>query len=100
MFPVPPPRRFSVLELNHRRTIRAAVERIEPRVLLAAAPFASLNSAGTLSVVGTSGNDTIQIRISGSSVVATRNGSSLSFSSSQVKRLWVDPFGGNDTVRN
>ena len=53
---------------------RSAIESMETRRLLAGDPFATLNSNGTLSVVGTGGNDLIIVRPSGLDIIAERNG--------------------------
>lgn len=83
-------------ESNSRRIHQAAIDALESRRLLA--DFASVNAGGTLSVVGTSNNDTITIDQSGSNIVARRGSQSLSFASSAVKRFWVNAFSGNDRV--
>src|SRR3954454_14005974 len=74
-------------------------EQLGGRFLLAH-DFASLNSHGILSVVGTSGNNTIVVDISGTKVRATRDGSSLSFDQSAVLGIWIDAFNGDDKVQN
>src|SRR4051812_15526062 len=74
-------------------------EQLEGRFLLAS-DFASLNSHGILSVVGTSGNNTIVVDISGTKVRATRDGSSLSFDQSKVLGVWINAFNGDDVVKN
>jgi Ca2+-binding RTX toxin-like protein len=76
----------------------AGCETLEPRRLLAS--FASLNAHGTLSVVGTSGDDHIAVQFTDTTVQAIRNGNTVSFSKSAVKRIWVNGFGGNDSIVN
>jgi Ca2+-binding RTX toxin-like protein len=64
------------------------------------AGFASISSHGTLSVVGTRNNDDLRVEFSGSHVLAKRNGQTLSFNKSDVKRIWMHGYGGDDTLRN
>jgi Ca2+-binding RTX toxin-like protein len=71
-------------------------ESFEPRLLLAS--FASLNAAGVLSVVGDSHSNTINVTYSGSNVKVTRDGSSLYFDKTKVKKVWAEGYGGNDKV--
>src|SRR4051812_23738430 len=75
----------------------SAAEQLESRVLLA---FASLNSHGILSVVGTSKNNSIVVDISATNVRASRDGSSLLFDQSKVLGIWINAFNGNDKVQN
>src|SRR4051794_24200512 len=72
-------------------------EQLESRFLLA---FASLNSRGILSVVGTSGNNSIVVDISGANVRAKLDGSTLNFNKTAVKGIWIDSFNGDDTIQN
>ena len=73
------------------------LESVEPRLLLS---FASLSAHGTLSVVGTGQNDSIVVKFNGSKTQASLNGQTLSFNKADVKRIWADGFGGNDTITN
>src|SRR5215813_9437162 len=75
----------------------STTELLESRTLLS---FASLNSHGTLSVVGTGGNDSITVQFSGTKVQAILNGQTLSFNKSDVKRIFAEGFGGNDSIKN
>ena len=77
----------------------SALQSLEPRRLLSAA-FASVNSQGTLSVVGTSKNDVITMSLHDGMIVAKLNASSLSFGATTVKRIWVNGFRGNDRIVN
>ena len=78
--------------------IRSVVlESMEARRLLS---FASLNAHGTLSVVGTGGNDSVTVQFSGTKVQAILNGQTQSFNKSDVKRIWAEAFGGNDRISN
>jgi len=76
-----------------------AAEQLESRVLLA---FASLNSHGILSVVGTSKNNkiTVDVNAATNEVRAVRDGSILSFPFDDVKGIWLNAFNGNDRVFN
>ncbi len=67
----------------------ASFESLETRRLLSSS-FASVNSNGTLSVVGTSKADTITVQTSGSKVQAILNGATESLTASTVKRIWAD----------
>lgn len=60
----------------------SAGEALELRAYLAS--FASLNSTGTLSVVGTSKNNQIDVSIVGSTVIAKRDSEMMSFAKSKV----------------
>src|SRR3954463_3739814 len=71
------------------------VDRLEPRLLLA---FASLNSAGVLSIVGDANNNDIKVTYSGASVKASRDGSNLYFDKTKVKKIWADGYAGDDTI--
>jgi Ca2+-binding RTX toxin-like protein len=62
----------------------------------AVAPFAVL-SGGRLTVTGTAGNDAISIGVSGSTLLATLNASTLSFNAASV--LAIDLFGGDGNDR-
>jgi hypothetical protein len=73
-------------------------ERLEGRMLLSVASFASISSRGTLSIVGTRKNDTIVICSPGGKVVVAVNGAEESFLKSSVRRVWVDGFRGDDTI--
>src|SRR4051812_42964346 len=80
------------------RALRAAVElqMLEARQLFAA--FASLTSAGTLNVVGDANANQISFDLSGESIIARRDGQSISFDAAKVKRFWANGFGGNDKI--
>ncbi len=75
------------------------VQRLEPRRLLAAS-FASLSSHDTLSIIGTTKNDTITISLTNGKIVAKLNSASMSFAKSSVKRIWADGVHGNDNIVN
>src|SRR5437764_8254708 len=75
----------------------AKLESMESRLLLS---FASLNSYGILSVVGTGGNDSITVQFSGTKVQAILNGQTKSFNKSDVKGIFAEGFGGNDRISN
>src|SRR5438067_6813369 len=75
------------------------VQSLEPRRLLTAT-FASINSHGTLSVVGTAKNDAITIEISNENIVANLNATSMKFPTANVKRIFIDGGRGNDRIRN
>src|SRR5947207_3134086 len=75
----------------------AKLESMESRLLLS---FASLNSHGILSVVGTGGNDSITVQFSGTKVQAILNGQTKSFNKSDVKGIFAEGFGGNDRISN
>ena len=75
------------------------VQLLEPRRLLAAS-FASLSSHGTLSIIGTTKNDTITISLNNGQIVAKVNSASMSFAISSLKRIWADGVHGNDHVEN
>src|SRR5215218_6479035 len=79
------------------RKLFSLSEQLESRIFLA---FASLNSHGILSVVGTSKNNAIVIDISGSNVRAKLDGSTLNFNKSSVKGIWVNAFNGDDNIQN
>jgi hypothetical protein len=57
---------------------------------------ASVDSAGTLIITGTAGNDSIVVKGSGNSATVTMNGGSETFNG--VKRIAVQAGEGNDTV--
>jgi Ca2+-binding RTX toxin-like protein len=76
----------------------SVLESLETRRLLAS--FASVNSNGTLSVVGGSKADTITVKIESNEVIANLNGATMSFDKGDVKRLWIDGFGGDDHITN
>ncbi len=83
---------------NHRDRPRR-VEPLELRLLLASSPFARISSTGTLLVAGDSRDNTIVVSTDHRGrIVATRDGVSLTFDSSKVKRVSVDAGGGNDKV--
>lgn len=75
-------------------------ETLENRAMFAAAAFASLSSHGTLNVSGTSLNDVISVRRSGSDVIASRNSSVLRFHYANVKRIMVKSLDGSDRFIN
>jgi Ca2+-binding RTX toxin-like protein len=79
------------------RHLFSITEQLESRRLLS---FASLSSHGTLSVVGTSSNDGIVVQFNGTKVDAIRNGVTESFNKVDVKRIWAESFGGNDSINN
>lgn len=81
------------------KSFKQPVEALEQRLQLAA-DFATLNSHGTLSVVGTAKNNQIDVSIVGSNVIAKRDSEAMSFVKSKVKRLWIAGFGGNDKLNN
>jgi Ca2+-binding RTX toxin-like protein len=72
---------------------------LERRRLLATA-VATLSSRGTLGVTGTGAADVITVAAdsTGANIVVTLNGSSESFPSADVRRLYVDAAGGEDAV--
>ena len=84
--------------LKMLRPMFSVSEQLESRILLA--DFASLNGNGTLSVVGTAQNNSIVVQFNGSKVEAIRDGVKLSFNKSQVKRIWINAFNGNDRITN
>lgn len=55
-------------------------------------------SGGTLTVRGTSGNDTITLAVQGADLVVTRNGTALSFTNADVTAIEVYALDGNDSV--
>jgi len=59
---------------------------------------AVLTSTGTFVVNGTNGDDRISLARAGTSLVATVNGKSFSFTYASVKRIYVAAMGGNDHV--
>ena len=79
------------------RNRSVVLESMEIRRLLS---FASLNTHGTLSVVGTGGNDSITLQFTGTKVQAILNGQTLSFNKSNVKRIFAEGFGENDHITN
>ncbi|MBI1249468.1 S8 family serine peptidase [bacterium] len=60
-------------------------------------PF-KLNS-GTLAIVGTDGNDTVEVHHTSSTITVSMNGKSTSFSASQVSKITFDGGAGTDTAR-
>src|SRR5438552_4581486 len=74
-------------------------EQLESRRLLAG-DFATLSSHGTLSIVGTSKADTIVVQFNGAKMQAILNGQTRSFNKSDIKRFWIESFGGNDRITN
>jgi uncharacterized delta-60 repeat protein len=100
---VTPDGRIVIAGLNGSKDASAYVARFVTTGV--AAPFASLSAGGTLSVAGTSQGDFIDVRATtdedGDPVVrASRNGASLDFAASAVKRVFVTGFGGNDQLFN
>ena len=74
------------------------IDGLDPRLLLAA--FATLNSRGTLSIVGGATADQIVVERAGASIRARLNGQSMSFAGSAVKRIWCKGFGDGDRIEN
>ena len=89
--------------IAHRPTLRAHgstvppsfVEGLELRTLFAGI---SLAGDGTLSVVGTTGNDTISVNLSGMQVVAKLNATTKSFAKASVKKLSLAGDAGADNI--
>ena len=75
------------------------VQLLEPRRLLSGS-FASVNSHGTLSVVGTRADDQISISVSGSKIVAKLNAATIGFAAAKVKRIFIAGARGSDVIRN
>src|SRR4051812_2095506 len=69
------------------------IEPLELRRLLS-----STLSARLLSVVGTSGKDTISLTVGGSSVTLKDNGATRTFPLANVSRIKVDALAGADVV--
>jgi uncharacterized protein YkwD len=61
-------------------------------------PPAVITPAGILVVNGTSGNDVIDLSLSGDSLVAKVNGEAFNFKHASVKRIYVSAMAGNDLV--
>ena len=61
-------------------------------------PLAVLVPNGTLVVNGTSGNDAIDLSLTGDVLTAKVNTTSFSFKNAAVKRIYVSAMAGNDTV--
>ncbi len=59
---------------------------------------AQLSSDGELIINGSSGNDTINVALSGSNMVTTVNGVSKSFPASSVKNFTITGVEGDDTI--
>src|SRR5690348_7379768 len=64
-------------------------EQLENRTLMSASP---------LTVNGTSGNDTIAVKLVGTSLKVTVNGQTTSHTTSSVSQLVINAKAGNDTV--
>jgi uncharacterized protein YkwD len=62
------------------------------------APLAVLSPYGNLVVNGTAGNDTIDLHLAGSSLVAKVNSQTYTFAYKSVKRINIFALGGNDSV--
>jgi Ca2+-binding RTX toxin-like protein len=58
----------------------------------------SVNGAGLLTVNGTTGNDVIDVSVSGGNVVVKVGNNSQTFTAADVKRLLVNAGNGNDKV--
>jgi Ca2+-binding RTX toxin-like protein len=71
------------------------IEILESRQLLSATL-----SHGVLSVVGSQRNDTIDVRIEGSSIIVFENAVASRFSASGVKRIVINSRRGDDFVTN
>jgi uncharacterized protein YkwD len=61
-------------------------------------PLAVLSPYGNLVINGTAGNDTIDLSLSGPSLVAKVNPQTYTFAYKSVKRISVFALGGNDSV--
>jgi Ca2+-binding RTX toxin-like protein len=72
--------------------MRANIELLEGRRLL------TVLTAGNLLVSGTSGNDTIQIALSGSNIDAIVNGDTQSFAQSDVQSIEIHGDTGDDSI--
>ena len=84
---------------NSRRKsglVPAGMEALEQRVLLSGI---SLNSNGELVVMGSSGADQVDIDTVDSEVRVNLNGDVERFESSDVSRIVVQTFGGDDRIR-
>jgi hypothetical protein len=79
-----------------RRFFTLCAERLEDRALMTAGLSAALTSSGVLSIVGTSGNDTIAIHSSGSQL--SIDGVKGTFNAALVKSVDIDGRGGNDAI--
>jgi Ca2+-binding RTX toxin-like protein len=86
--------------LRRRKISARWVEPLESRRLLDATPFARVSHTGTLLVQGTMADDAITISLEGSQIVATLNGSQLTFPAVAISRLYVDSDAGDDVVVN
>jgi Ca2+-binding RTX toxin-like protein len=62
------------------------------------APLAVLAPSGILTVNGTGGNDTIDLRLSGPSLVAKVNSQTYTFAYKSLHRINIFALGGNDAV--
>jgi Ca2+-binding RTX toxin-like protein len=102
-------RRQSGNRLSANRPAAGRVETLETRRLLSAS--ASLAATGVLNVVGTTGNDTIEIAQSGGNVGVSLNGSllnvtrgrkslgtSVNTTANPIKRISVQGLAGNDAI--
>lgn len=58
----------------------------------------SLSSDGLLSITGTSGDDTVVVRVVGDVLTVVRNGVSADFGAIDVRQIHVDALDGNDDV--
>src|SRR5437016_6303123 len=74
----------------------SCAEALEPRRLLTT--FASLSAHGTLTIVGTGGNDHITVSLLAANIHATRGSDSLDFPAASVKRIWINAYQGNDKI--
>jgi len=83
---------------RHRISPHALIDALEPRCLLQGA--VTLSNNGTLSIVGSSFGNVIDVRYESQNVVATRDGQSIRFGRSGVKRLFLTGLGGDDSVFN
>jgi hypothetical protein len=61
-------------------------------------PAAVLTPNGILLVNGTAGDDVIDLRLAGTSLIAKINSSSFSFSYKSIHRIYVSAMAGNDSV--
>src|SRR5438105_3645067 len=76
----------------------ASITRLESRLLLSGGSTTLHN--GLLTVLGTSGADTIVVRSAGGSIVVSVNGHSKSFPASSLKKIVASAEGGNDRMSN
>lgn len=60
--------------------------------------LASVSSKGTLSIVGTSASDVVNIGVKGSKIKLDVNGAGQTFSKTSVKRLSISLLSGNDKL--